>query len=101
MFTNLAKSEFLNANNLKTSKDYEKWLNENGREIGLLHEMLYFSAIAYNMNFRIKNDRFSKRGLMEAFNLADEETQKAIMQVWEKSENYGATYKKKQQIKRR
>lgn len=98
-FTNMANFLFTQDKGFETSKDYEKWVDENGQS-ALISEMLYYSAKAYCTLNKTK-ENFTKEKLKKAILLASEEQQQAILTTWKKSETFGATIKKKSQTKRR
>ncbi len=98
LFTNLAVLLFRNNFDLKTSDDLNAWTKKNGQD-ELAFQTMYFAAIAYNMHMRQPDD-FTEAGLRLAIKNTDEETLKKIGAVWESSELFGATYKKKVAVKK-
>jgi len=92
-FTNLYKFLFSQDKGLKDSKDFEQWQQTNGNN-ALINETLYFAAVAYCQLNR-KKQNFIKSNLIKAFALTDSETNEKILKLWNQSENFGATVKKK------
>lgn len=91
LFTNLSIFLFREDNNIKTSKDYEQWVNDHGQNM-FLNEMLYSAARAYCQQTK-KHENFTKENLIKAVALSSQEKQEAILKVWQSSETFGATVK--------
>lgn len=91
LFTNLSIFLFREKNEIKTSKDYEAWVENNGQSV-FLSEMLYCSACAYCLTNKTKQN-FTKEGLVKAIALANQAKQEDILKVWRSSETFGATVK--------
>jgi hypothetical protein len=96
-FTNLSNFLFAENYGLNNSADFEKWIEKNGQN-RLVLDALYFAANAYCYDRKIK-ENFTRDGLEKAIALADEKTKEQIMEIWRKSETFGATIKKKSQAK--
>lgn len=86
MFTNLSMYLFRENIGIKTSEDYKEWLTKNG-EIKLISEILYAAAIAFCMTER-KQNNFTKRGLLQAINGADEQTRDMLVNAWKMSTDF-------------
>lgn len=90
-FTNMAIFLFREHEDIKTTKEYNEWIEKHGQS-GLISEMLYYAAMAYCLQNKRK-ENFTKEGLKKAIALADQETQERILKVWRASESFGATVK--------
>lgn len=99
LFTNLSMFLFRENQKIETSKDYEKWLEENGQN-RLVTEMMFAAAQAYCLELRLKQN-FTKSSLTAAIATADQETQKKIVEAWRSSQTFGAVEGKKKPITRR
>lgn len=91
LFTNLSVFLFREHEDIKTSKDYQEWTDKHG-ENGLVNVMIYYSAMAYCLQNKCK-ENFTREGLSKAIALASDEKKEAILKVWKASETFGATVK--------
>lgn len=99
-FTNLSHHLFQQAHKLKGSDDLEEWAKNNGGEIGLLSETLYWSAVAYGMTER-KKDNFTRDGLRIAFSSASKDVQESVLSVWQSAQAFGLVETKKKVVRKR
>jgi hypothetical protein len=98
LFTNLSMFLFRENQKIETSKDYEKWIAEQGQN-RLVTEMMYAAAQAYCMELRLKQT-FTKSGLTAAVSMADQEIQVKIIESWRNSQTFGAVESKKKTTKK-
>lgn len=98
LFTNLSMFLFRENNIVGTSFDYDKWLKENGNTRYLI-EQYYASAQAYCLEYRLKQT-FTKSNLTQAIGAAGEETQKKLLDAWQKSHTFGLVESKKKTMKK-
>jgi len=93
LFTNMALLLFRNNNNTQSGTELNKWIEKHGKA-EFAFQCMYYAAIAYNMDSR-QPDNFTMDELRIAIKMGDETTLKAISEVWEASNNFGVTVKKK------
>jgi len=93
LFTNLALLLFRNNNNTLSGKELQFWIEKHG-QAEFAFQCMYYAAIAYNMDSR-QHENFTMDELRIAIKMGDEPTLKAIGEVWESSQNFGVTIKKK------
>ncbi|NIA28711.1 MAG: hypothetical protein GWP06_02210 [Actinobacteria bacterium] len=98
-FTNLSIFLFREDANISTSDDYNKWIEEKGQTV-LVNEMLFFSAKAYCMLER-KKENFTQTGLKIAIATAPAENQQRLMKTWKESQTFGMTSEKKKPVRKR
>lgn len=98
-FTNLMMSTFILNNNLvgKKPKDLNEMVEKNGQN-WYLNESFYCAALAYCQSEKMP-ENFTKEALIKAIILADQETQQKILNTWQNSQTFGASFKKKVQSK--
>ena len=99
LFTNLSMFLFRENQKIETSKDYEKWIAENGQN-RLVTEMMYAAAQAYCMELKLKQT-FTKSNLTAAIATADAEIQARIVEGWRSSQTFGLVEGKKKPITKR
>lgn len=99
LFTNLAIFLFREANGMKTSDDYKEYEKNNGVN-RIMNEMIYYAAVAYCMENRLKQ-LFSKSLLTIAVTASTEEQQLQLLTAWQNSQIFGAKIdKKKAKVKK-
>lgn len=96
-FTNKMLYIFRDNNNLKDNKDFNAMVEKNGQQ-WLINESLYCAALAYCQSVN-KEPNFDKESLLQAVFIAKEQIKQSIMDCWQKSQTFGASFKKKDQTK--
>lgn len=99
LFTNLSMFLFRENNIIGTSFDFDKWRKENC-DTRYLTEQFYAAAQAYCMENRLKQN-FTKTNLTQAISMSSEETQKKLLETWQKSHSFGLVESKKKPITKR
>jgi hypothetical protein len=95
-FTNYSIFLFREEHKIENSKEYEKWIKENG-EAKLFTEMMYFSAVAWcHANYKKQN--FTREKLIRAISTAPHEDQQRIIEKWKQSQSFGAHESKKKAV---
>ena len=93
LFNNYVPHMVFIASGAKDGKEFEEWSKMDNGELRNF-EFLYQAAVNYNNTLRIK-DKFTRVSLKRALNEASPEQVKILTDCIQRSEMYGATYKKK------
>ena len=87
-FDNLAKFNFSQEQGINTPDELKEWVKKHGENTYMVQQ-LYAAHLSYNMHERIEED-VDKNKFMVAIANVGEEVISKIVEVWKRSESFGA-----------